>query len=178
MLQLYKILYDFGKNWQKLVKTGFYHCPGKNRFLPAKCQPWFWDYPWCESIIVSFQSHFTCSLPDPGLPPNQFQDCCHHLKLLKYWQPSYFAVLFPVISLLLKLFNHYVFLFEKPQWWVINDGIKIWVFFCIKHSGASSSNLAASRHHLLQKFTTHNLKLVMQSGLKLCLLIDLRISNR
>ena len=51
------------KNWQKPVKTGFYHCPGKNRFLPAKCQPWVWDYPWCESIIVSFQSHFTCVSP-------------------------------------------------------------------------------------------------------------------
>ena len=37
MLQLYKIQYDFGKKTAKIGKTGFDHCPSKNRFLPAKC---------------------------------------------------------------------------------------------------------------------------------------------
>ena len=34
-LQLYEIQNDFGKNG----KNRFYHCPGKNRFLPANANP-------------------------------------------------------------------------------------------------------------------------------------------
>ena len=58
------ILKDFTRFWknrQKTVKTGFYHCPGKNRFLPAKCQPWkksVWWWNWLHVEIKMIVIHF------------------------------------------------------------------------------------------------------------------------